>query len=78
MPARIVKVPVITIGKEEWLDLGHWGHKHRVRGQGCTQPKQVADPNGHRLREVTFEGSVKWMPRQPITIEFSEMKPYSK
>ena len=74
MPPKGLLVPVATVGKEEWFLLSHYGQKHLVRFLSG-KSRDVSEPSGHRVREMTLEGDVKWRPKDPSKIDLRELPP---
>ena len=78
MPGYHLKVPAITVGNENWFSLGSFGKKHLIRAIDCSKPRDISEPSGHRLREIAVVGSVKWKPKEPVTLDITEVKPFRK
>ena len=73
MHTRVLQVPATKIDGDDWFLLSHFGKKHTVRFLSGKQGRDVPDPSGHRLRQMTLEGTVKWRPKEIAKINIKEV-----
>jgi hypothetical protein len=70
-----VSLAAITIGNDVWFDLSRYGKKHVVRYYTKGSEKRISEPSGHQMWEISIEGSVKWRPKDPSTLNLQNIEP---
>ena len=75
MAGQGISLAAISIEKEIWFDLSRFGKKHVVRYYTLHSTKRVSEPSCHQMYEVVIEGSVKWRPRDPSTLNLKDIEP---
>ena len=75
MAGQGIHLAAITVGKDLWFNLAHHGEKHMIRFYTKHSEKRAQEPSGHKLWEIVVEGSVKWMPRDPSTLNITDIPP---
>ncbi len=73
MPTKVLEVPATKLGSHYWFLLGYFGKRHAIRFLKYKPPKRGRDPSDHRLFEMTIEGSVKWLPKDPAKLNIKEV-----
>lgn len=69
-------VPATKVGPDYWYLLSpRFGSKHVFRYISSGKEKNVPEPSGHRVREMTVEGSVKWRPKDSSKLIITDIPP---